>query len=98
MNYASITVAERLTIADYRSVDEQLGDRRAAGLVSEIAGYNDTGLHVITVWDSKADHERFVSERLIPAFRDAGVDPGPLSFTELDIDALYVRDDPNRGT
>ena len=91
MSYASITVAGRLTMADYQTVDEQLGAPRAAGLVSEVAGYNNDGLHVITVWDSKADHERFVSERLIPAFQAAGVDPGPLTFTDLDVEAVYVR-------
>jgi len=91
MSYASITVAERLTIADYRAIDEQLGDQRAVGLVSEAAGYNETGLHVITVWDTKEDHTRFVAERLIPAFQAAGLDPGPMSFTELDVEAVYFR-------
>ena len=91
MSYASITVAERLTLADYRAIDEQLGDVRAVGLVSETAGYNETGLHVITVWDTKADHTRFVAERLIPAFQAAGLDPGPMSFTELDAEAVYHR-------
>ncbi len=93
MSYVSITVAERLTMADYRAVDQQLGEPRAVGLVSEAAGHNDTGLHVITLWDSKADHERFVTERLVPAFQAAGVDPGPLSFTEVDIEAVYSRAD-----
>jgi hypothetical protein len=97
VSYASITVAGRLTMADYQTVDERLGSPRAAGLVSEVAGYNNDGLHVITVWDSKADHERFVSERLIPAFQAAGVDPGPLSFTDLDVDAVYVRADDLDG-
>ena len=92
MSYASITIAERLTMADYRAIDAQLaGDQRAAGLVSETAGHNETGLHVITVWDTKADHTRFVAERLIPAFQAAGLDPGPMSFTELDVEAVYLR-------
>lgn len=91
MGYASITVAERLTMADYRAIDEQLGEPRAVGLVSEAAGSNDTGLHVITVWDSKSDHDRFINERLLPAFRAAGVDPGPMSFTEVNVEAVYSR-------
>jgi hypothetical protein len=93
MTYASITVAERLTMADYRIVDEQLGEPRAVGLLSEAAGSNDAGLHVITLWDSKADHERFITERLVPAFQAAGLQPGPMSFTGVDVDALYLRAD-----
>jgi len=91
MTYASITVAEQLTMADYRKVTEQLGPQPAEGLVSEAAGCGDAGLHVITLWDSKAHHERFVTERLLPAFEAAGLRPGPMSFTDLDIDAMYVR-------
>ena len=88
MSYASITVAEGLTMSDYRSVTEQLGSEPAAGLVLETAGWNNAGLHVITMWDSKADHDRFVSDRLVPAFQAAGVRPGGMTFTELD-DAVY---------
>ena len=93
MSYASITVAEGLTMADYWAVDEQLGPDRAEGLLSEAAGHNDTGLHVITVWESKAHHERFIAERLAPAFQAAGVRPASMTFTNLDIEALYTRAD-----
>jgi hypothetical protein len=90
MSYASITVAEDLTIEDYWAIDAQLGTDRAEGLISEAAGSTDVGLHVITVWESKAHHERFITERLVPAFQAAGVRPGPLRFTNLDLDAFYV--------
>jgi hypothetical protein len=93
MSYASITVAERLTMDDYRAVGEHLGVQPAEGLLSEAAGCNDAGLHVITVWDSKADHERFVSERLIPAFQAAGLQPGPMSFSGVDLGAVWLRAD-----
>jgi len=88
MSYASITVAKGLTMADYRSVTEQLGPNHAEGMVLETAGWNDAGLHVITMWDSKADHDRFVTDRLVPAFQAAGVHPGEMTFTDLD-DAVY---------
>ena len=91
MSYASITVAEGLTMADYRAVGEQLGPNRAEGLVSEAAGSTDRGLYVIAVWDSKAQHDRFIAERLVPAFEAAGVRPGPMTVTDVDVDALYTR-------
>jgi len=91
MSYASITVAENLAMVEYWAVDAQLGPDRPDGLISEAAGCNDAGLHVITVWESKAHHERFVTERLVPAFQAAGVHPGPLTFTNFDLDAFYLR-------
>jgi len=83
MSYASFTVAEGLTMADYQAVTDQIGPQSAEGLLTEAAGWNDDGLHVFTVWDSKADHDRFVADRLVPAFRAAGVRPGPMTFTDL---------------
>jgi len=90
MSYASITVAKALTIEDYWAVDAQLGPDRPDGLISEAAGCTDDGLHVITVWQSNAHHERFITERLVHAFQAAGVQPGPLTFTNLNLDAYYV--------
>jgi hypothetical protein len=91
MTYASITVAQGLTMADYRAIGEQLGPRPAEGLVSEAAGLAEGGLYVITVWDSRAQHDRLIGERLLPAFEAAGVRPGPMTVTDVDVDMLYTR-------
>jgi len=91
MAYASITVAPELTVADYHTIGDHIGPQPADGLLSEVAGVADTGLHVITVWDSKSDHDRFVAERLVPAFGAAGIRPGELRFTDVDVDAVYLR-------
>jgi hypothetical protein len=91
MSYASITVAPELTVADYHAIDAELGPQRAEGLISEVAGITDAGLHVITVWETKTQHERFVKERLVPAFQAAGIRPGELRFTDVDVDTIFVR-------
>lgn len=93
MSYASITVAPDLTVADYHAVDAELGPHRADGLISEVAGATDTGLHVITVWDTKEHHDLFVAERLVPAFQAAGIRPGELRFTDVDVDTMFLRQD-----
>ena len=67
--YASIAVAAGLTMADYQAVTEQLGAQPAKGLASEAAGWNQAGLHVITVWDSKAEHDQFVTKRPVSPSR-----------------------------
>jgi hypothetical protein len=46
-----ITVAPELTVADYDTIGQHLGPEPAEGLLSEFAGANDSGLHVMTVWD-----------------------------------------------
>ena len=98
MAYAAITIAEALTLADYDAVTQLLGSEPVDGLRSETAGRGDEGLHVITVWDSEADHKRFISERLIPAFKAAGVQPGRMSFSGVDVHATYIRaDQPTSG-
>jgi len=94
MPYASITIAETLTLADYDAVGQQLGSEPVDGLRSEAAGCGDGGLHVITLWDSKTHHERFIGERLVPAFERMGLQPGPMTFTGLEVHALYVRPEP----
>ncbi|HEY5422648.1 MAG TPA: hypothetical protein VIK05_04220 [Ilumatobacteraceae bacterium] len=91
MSYASITIAPDLTVADYHIIDEHLGPERADGLVSEVAGTADDGLHVITVWESKQQHDRFVTDRLVPAFRSAGIAPGELKFVDVDVDTVFMR-------
>jgi hypothetical protein len=70
-------------------LEEWRSELRAAG--GEAAGLAEGGLYVITVWDSKAQYERFVTERLVPAFGAAGVRPGPTTVTDVDVDTLYTR-------
>jgi hypothetical protein len=91
MSYASITVAPELNVADYHAIGEHLGPDPVQGLLSEVAGAADAGLHVITLWDSKEEHDRFVADRLVPAFQRAGIQPGELRFTDVDVDRVYQR-------
>ena len=90
---ASITVGETLTIDDYWAIDAQLGPDTADRLISEVADCTDDGLHVLTVWQSRAHRELFIIERFVPAFQPADVQPGPLTFTNPDLHAFYVNAD-----
>lgn len=51
--------------------DGQLPD----GQKVHIAGAVEGGWRVITVWDSKEQHQQFVNERLIPAMQESGQAP-----------------------
>lgn len=82
MPYAHISHAPTSTIDDYRAVDDEIGDPRPDGLLLTILGSDDTGLHVVDLWESKAHADRFATERLLPAFTRTGKGP--------DADATYA--------
>ncbi len=53
----------------YERVRELLGMERPAGGIFHVAGPSPNGgWRVIEVWESEEDAQRFVSERLRPAF------------------------------
>ena len=86
MQYASVSViTEGFTPDDYRAVSRILGDKIPEDLVVEFAAEGDGGLHVISVWGSKEEHDTFMHDRLIPAFQAANLRPGHMSITELEI-------------
>lgn len=55
-----------------------------AGAVLHVASFDGGALHVTDVWDSQADFERFFSDRLAAAVKQAGIEGEPqTSFTPL---------------
>jgi len=63
------------------------------GLLAWAAGTDSSGLHVVTVWDSKAHQDRWTAEQLFPAFQSLGMTEvtSNMQFTEYDADELYIR-------
>jgi len=47
------------------------------GAVLHVAWFDGGVLHVTDVWNSQADFERFFSERLTPAVKEAGITGEP---------------------
>jgi heme-degrading monooxygenase HmoA len=54
---------------------------------------DEKGLQVVTVWESKAQQDRWTAEQLFPAFQALGMtDLAPnVDVTEYDTDELYIR-------
>ena len=62
----------------YDRVREQIGLEKPAGGIFHVAGPSPNGgWRVIEVWDSEADAKRFVTERLLPAFKAVGASAPP---------------------
>jgi hypothetical protein len=85
MPYASLTLTASLTADDYRAVSRILGAEPPEGLILEAAGDSADGLHVISIWTTKQEHDAFLQTRLFPAFQAAALRPGQMSVTEIDI-------------
>lgn len=93
MPYAHISHAPHSTLADYRSVDDEIGDPPPDGLLLTILGADDAGLHVIDLWESKAHADRFAAERLLPAFTRTGNGPdADATYTAFDTVEITVDD------
>jgi hypothetical protein len=61
---------------DYRTIAAAMGPDAPAGRLALIVGEADGALHIVDVWASRADADRFAAERLFPAFVRTGLGPG----------------------
>ena len=94
MAHIHISATPGRTIDDFRTVSAKHNPPQDIdGLLAWAAGADEHGLHVVTVWQSKAHQERWAAEQLFPAFQALGMsDVVPNSeFTEYDADELYIR-------
>jgi hypothetical protein len=57
-----------------------------------VSGPADTGYRVITVWDSNEARERFVEERLTPAYEAAGLSLADMERTVFEVRTLIAGD------
>ena len=105
MAYVHIAATRGNTIEDFRTVTAKHNPwQDIDGLLAMAAGSDDSGLHVMTVWASKAHKDRFEAERLgmtpftarisslragLP--RGAGSARSPLSPRELEVARLVGR-------
>jgi hypothetical protein len=87
----AIIVDSPATLELHRALLARLGDDHP-GAIARFAGETEEGLRVISVWESKADSDRFFAERLGPLLAQM-VGPargnGP-RVTELDVQEWWV--------
>jgi hypothetical protein len=94
MAFVHSTKAKGVSIEDFRAVSaKHIPPQDIDGLLAWAAGTDENGLHVVTIWQSKAHQDRWASEQLFPAFQSLGMTDVASSteFTEYDADELYIR-------
>lgn len=68
MSYAQIIDVAGEDMPHYMKVMDAVGPEPVQGLIVHAAGPTAAGIQIITIWTSRADQERFITERLHPAF------------------------------
>jgi hypothetical protein len=95
MAYIHIAATRGRTIEDFRTVSaKHNAPQDIDGLLAWAAGSDEDGLHVVTVWQSRAAKDRFEAEQLLPAFQALGMAADVLAsteFTEYEAGELYIR-------
>ena len=94
MTHIHIAATRGHTIDDFRAVTAKHNPPQDIdGLLAWAVGSDEDGLHVVTIWQSKAHQDRWASEQLFPAFQSLGMTDvaSNMEFTECDVDELYIR-------
>jgi heme-degrading monooxygenase HmoA len=94
MAHIHISATRGKTIDAFRTVSaKHNAPQDIDGLLAWAAGSDENGLHVVTVWQSKAHQDRWAAEQLLPAFQALGMADvvSNSEFTEYDADELYIR-------
>ncbi len=70
-------------------IGEAVGDAPAKGLILHAGGPSERGVQSLDVWETKADSERFFTERMLPALQQLGIKGGPL-LSHQEFELPYV--------
>ncbi|QEC49536.1 hypothetical protein FSW04_19480 [Baekduia soli] len=88
-----------VTVAQYHAVNERLGiDPETGegawpdGMISHAGGAKPGGLVVFEVWESRADQERFMHDRLGRALQEGGITAPPARVEWLELAGYSTAD------
>jgi hypothetical protein len=78
------------TLDQYDQIRDAIGDPLGEGQISHVAGPTDGGICVVDVWESRADFDRFMQERLGEQFARVGFTGQP-EITEFPVHSSESR-------
>lgn len=73
LRWEGVTPAEYDAVCASARVNEDVAD----GGIFHICRFEDGIMHIVDVWESEADFQRFFAERLAPALAEVGVTTQP---------------------
>ena len=89
MRYVAAVTFEDRTMDDYWRFRQAYADDPIDGLIVQVGGAANDGMRIISIWESKADHDRFIAERLHPVLQPA-LNPRGMTITEFAVDNLLI--------
>ena len=89
MRYVAAVTFEDRTMDDYWRFRQGYADEPIDGLILQVGGTADAGMRIISIWESKADHDRFITERLHPVLQPGG-NPNGMTVTDFAVDNLII--------
>jgi len=89
MRYVTTVDFEGRTMDDYWRFRQGYAGGPIDGLIVQVGGAANDGMRIISIWESKADHDRFITERLHPVLQPAG-NPSGMTVTDFAVDHLLI--------
>ena len=89
MRYLATVSFQGRTMDDYWRFRQGYAGEPIDGLIVQVGGTANDGMRIISIWESKADHDRFIAERLHPVLQTAP-NPSRMTITEFAVDNLLI--------
>ena len=89
LRYLATVAFDGRTMDDYWRFRQGYAGEPIEGLIIQVGGAADDGMRIISIWESKADHDRFIAERLHPVLQPAP-NPSRMTITEFAVDNLLI--------
>jgi hypothetical protein len=89
MYYVATVAFQGRTMDDYWRFRQGYAGEPIDGLIVQVGGAADDGMRIISIWESKADHDRFITERLHPVLEPAR-NPSGMKLTEFAVDSVLI--------
>ena len=89
MRYVTTVAFEDRTMDDYWRFRQGYAGEPIDGLIVQVGGAANDGMRIISIWESKAAHDRFITERLHPVLQPTR-HPGGMTVTEFTVDHLLI--------
>jgi len=89
MRYVATAAFEDRTMDDYWRFRQAYADEPIDGLILQVGGAANDGMRIISIWESKADHDHFITERLHSVLQPSHP-PSGMTITGFAVDNLLI--------
>ena len=89
MRYAVTVAFEGPTMDDYWRYRQGYAAGLVDGLIVQVGGAAHDGMRIISIWESKDDHDRFTAQRINPALQRFH-SPSDMTVTDFAVDNLII--------